>query len=377
MSDSRTTDGRDALSMEQAQLLTELIQIGIALTSERDLGVLLERIVAEARRFTRAEAGTLFLREGDVLRFAVVQNDAMAQRYGEREMKRRLTDENLTLGRRSLAGFVCETGQVVNLADAYEMPEGSTFAFNWRFDARTNYRTRSVLIVPLQEPSGYVLGALQLINALDIDGEAIPFDASYESLVRALASQAAVAIRNARLEELSFKDSLTDVYNRRYFKLRLDEEAKRHVRFEQPLSLVYVDVDRFKAINDEFGHGAGDKVLRETAQLLVNQSRSFTTVTRHGGDEFAILLVNTPKAGAVTYANRMKGVIERYPFGHGSVTVSIGVATLPDDAVTADALVAAADSALYDAKRTGRNTVNYAGAPEGPRTPTSLGTAPA
>jgi diguanylate cyclase (GGDEF)-like protein len=355
--DARTSDGRDALSMEQAQLLTELIQIGIALTSERDLGVLLERIVAEARRFTRAEAGTLFLREGDHLRFAVVQNDAMARRYGEREMKRRLTDENLTIGRRSLAGFVCESGQVLNLADVYEMPEGSTFAFNWRFDARTNYRTRSVLIVPLQEPSGHVLGALQLINALDIDGEAIPFDASYESLVRALASQAAVAIRNARLEELSFRDSLTEVYNRRYFKLRLDEEAKRHVRFEQPLSLVYVDIDHFKSINDDFGHAAGDKVLRETAQLLVNQSRSFTTVTRHGGDEFAILLVNTPKAGAVTYANRMKGVIERYPFGHGPVTVSIGVATVPDDAVTADGLVAAADAALYEVKRTGRNAV--------------------
>lgn len=343
---------------EQTRLLTELIQIGIALTSERDLGVLLERIVAEARRFTGAEAGTLFLREGDLLRFAVVQNDAMTRRYGEREMKRRLTIEALSVDDPSLAGHVVQSGLVINLADAYRVTPGSSYTFNWRFDARTNYRTRSVLVVPLQDPSGYVLGVLQLINALDAQGKPIPFDPGYEGLVRALASQAAVAIRNVRLEELSFKDPLTDVYNRRYFKLRLEEESKRHLRFSQALSLVLVDVDHFKEINDGFGHGTGDTVLRETAQLLVNQSRSFTTVTRYGGDEFAVLLVNTPKSGAATYAQRMKGVIERYPFVHGTVTVSLGVAALPDDAGDSDQLFSAADRALYEAKRTGRNTVS-------------------
>jgi diguanylate cyclase (GGDEF)-like protein len=350
----------EASGIDEAQLLADLIQIGIALSSERDLGRLLERIVAEARRFTRAEAGTLFLREGDALRFTVVQNDPMVQRFGEIEAKRRISDEPLTLGRRSLAGFVAETGQVINLDDAYDVPTGSPFAFNWRFDARTNYRTRSVLVVPLQDPNDHVIGVLQLMNAADRNGNPIAFDEGFESLVRSLASQAAVAIRNARLEELSFKDSLTDVYNRRYFRLRLEEEAKRHSRFEQPLSLVIVDVDHFKEINDRAGHGTGDQVLREISQLLVNQSRSFTTVTRYGGDEFAILLVNTPKTGAVTYAQRMKGVIERYPFAHGPVTVSIGVAGLPDDATTGDALVTAADRGLYEAKRTGRNAVGVA-----------------
>lgn len=344
-------------SIDQARLLTELIQIGIALTSERDLGTLLERIVAESRRFTRAEAGTLFLRDGDALRFAVVQNDLLSQRFGEREMRRRLTFEPLPVDRPSLAGYVAQTGQVINLADAYELPPGSPFLFNWRFDTRTNYRTRSVLVVPLSDPTGAVLGVLQLINALTDDGSAIPFDPGFENLIRALASQAAVAIRNARLEDLSFRDGLTDVYNRRYFKLRIEEEAKRHLRFEQPLSLVLVDLDHFKEINDQFGHATGDVVLREAAQLLVNQSRSFTTVTRYGGDEFAVVLVNTPKTGAATYAQRMKGVIERYPFKHGPVTVSLGVAALPDDARTGEELLAAADRGLYDAKRVGRNAV--------------------
>ncbi len=343
--------------VDVTRLLTELIQIGIALTSERDVTALLERIVAEARRFTHAEAGTLFLRDGDVLRFAVVQNDVLARRLGDREMRRRLQEEPLKVEESSLAGHVAQTGQVVNLSDAYGVPEGRTYRFDWRLDTKTSYRTRTVLVVPLQDPSGYVLGVLELINALDEAGNVVAFDPEYESLIRALASHAAVAIRNTRLEELSFKDPLTDVYNRRYLKLRLDEETRRHQRFQQSMSIVLVDVDFFKKINDGFGHAAGDDVLRQVAQLLVNQSRSFTTVTRYGGDEFAILLVQTPKVGAVTYARRMKGVIERYPFAHGPVTASFGVASLPEDAATGDALVAAADRALYEAKRLGRNTV--------------------
>ncbi len=339
---------------DHTRLLSELIQIGIALTSERDLGVLLERILAEARRFTGADAGTLFLREGDQLVFAVVQNDALAHRFGEREMRLRFQYEPLKLSNPSLAGYVTQTGEVINLPDAYHVPNDRPYGFNWRLDARNAYRTRSVLIVPLQDPSGYVLGVLQLINALDDAGEIVAFDPQYESLVRALASQAAVAIRNTRLEELSFKDPLTDVHNRRYLKLRLDEEINRHARFGQALSLVLIDIDHFKQINDRFGHAAGDEVLRGVSQLLVNQSRSFTTVTRYGGDEFAILLVNTPKEGVTSYAQRMKGVVERYPFRHGPVRLSFGVATLPDDAVAAEGLIAAADKALYDAKRQGR-----------------------
>jgi diguanylate cyclase (GGDEF)-like protein len=344
--------------VELTRLLTELIQIGIALTSERDLGALLERIVAEARRFTRAEAGTLFLRDGELLRFTVVQNDALARRIGEREMRRRLQDEPLRIDQPSFAGHVAQTGDVISLADAYAAPTGRPFTFNRRLDAKTSYQTRSVLVVPLQDATGYVLGVLQLINALDGDGNVVPFDPGYENLIRALASQAAVAIRNTRLEELSFKDSLTEIYNRRYFKLRIDEESRRHLRFEQPLSLVFVDVDYFKAINDQFGHATGDEVLREVAQLLVNQSRSFTTVTRYGGDEFAIILVNTARAGARVYAERIRATIEGHAFGHGRATMSLGVAALPDDGTSADDLIVAADRALYDAKRLGRNRVS-------------------
>ena len=197
---------------------------------------------------------------------------------------------------------------------------------------------------------------LELINALD-RGRVVPFDSQYEGLVRSLASQAAVALRNARLEDLSFKDALTDVYNRRYFTIRMEEEFKRHCRFGEPLSLALMDLDHFKEVNDRFGHRAGDQALRDVAQLLVKHSRSFSIVTRYGGDEFAIILVNTPKAGGLTYAERIRAVVEQNAFPHGPVTVSLGIASLPEDATTVDDLIVAADQALYDAKRLGRNRV--------------------
>jgi diguanylate cyclase (GGDEF)-like protein len=338
--------------------LKQLIGIGIALTSERELSKLLERIVGEARRFANAETGALFLRDGDALRFAVAQNDGLLERLGEHEMRRHFAAEPLTLAQPSLAGYVALTGRLVNLPD--EALGDQPYAFNRELDALFRYQTGSVLVVPLQEPKGEVIGVLQLVNARNDHGEVVPFEAELEGLVQALASQAAVAIRNARLEELSFKDPLTGVYNRRHFALRIDEEATRHARFGEPLSLVLLDLDRFKQINDELGHAAGDDTLRESAQLIVANSRSFSVVTRYGGDEFAVLLVNTPKAGAVKYARRIKDVIERHRFAHGPLTVSVGIAALPEDVTHSAELVPAADRALYAAKRLGRNLIEVA-----------------
>jgi diguanylate cyclase (GGDEF)-like protein len=351
------TNGTSRTSVNQ--LLKQLIQIGIALTSERNLSSLLERIVAEARRFTNAEAGTLYLRDGDALRFAAAQNDALLERLGEREMRRQLA-EPLPLTQASLAGYVARTGKPICLPDANGVSRNRPYVFNQDLDARLHGETGSVLVVPLQDPSRDVIGVLQLINARNGAGEVMPFDPEIESLMQALAAQAAVAIRNARLEELSFKDPLTGVYNRRYFTLRLEEEAKRHARFGEPMSLVLVDIDRFKAINDQLGHRAGDDALKEVAQLIVTNSRSFSIVTRYGGDEFAVLLVNTPKHGAVKYAQRIRDVIERHQFASGALTVSVGIAALPDDVLSWEDLVPAADRALYTAKRLGRNAIEVA-----------------
>ncbi len=343
---------------DRTQRLEDLIEIGIALTSERDLYALLERILEQARRFTHAEAGTLFLREGDQLRFAVVQNDFLESRFGKRDMQRRLQAAPLPLSEPSLAGHVAKTGEIINVADAYAIGVQQTLSFNQKVDASNDYGTRSVFVVPLQDPTGSIVGVLELLNALSENGAIVPFDLEYERLILALASQAAIAIRNARLEDLSFKDGLTELYNRRYFALRVDEEAKRSARFGHPLSLVYFDLDDFRRLNDDKGRAAGDEVLRETSRLLMKHSRSFTILARREGDDFAAILANTPKAGAVTYAERIRAVIERHPFAEGVVTACFGVAALPADAASAEDLMAQAERALNEAKRLGKNRVS-------------------
>jgi len=190
------------LSLDRARLLKELIEIGIALTSERDLTSLPARILTEARRFTHAEAGTFYLREGDRLRFAAVQNDALARTRGE-QATRELFPPDVPMTERSLAGYVALSRDILRVSDAYDIPTDRPYGFNRAIDAQTGYRTQSLLIVPLMEATGHVIGVFQLINALDAHGQIIPFDADYEELIRALASLATVAIRNAQLEELA------------------------------------------------------------------------------------------------------------------------------------------------------------------------------
>jgi diguanylate cyclase (GGDEF)-like protein len=334
-------------------LLRDLIDIDIALTTERSLPVLLGRILAEARRITRAEAGTLFLREGDRLRFAMTQNDVLAARLSPGELETRFRDGWLPVDGSSLAGWAAMRNEVLNVDDAYALSADSPYAFHASFDDRTVYRTRSVMVVPLQDPGARVIGVLELINALDDKGRAVPFHRGWEPFVRALASVAAAALNNVQLEQMSYKDPLTGIYNRRYFALRLDEELQRQVRSGQPLSLLLIDIDHFKAINDTRGLGAGDDTLRELAAALLDEPpRGFSVTSRYDDDEFAVLLTDTTKSGALGYARRLQAAMGRRDFPSGRVTLSMGVATLPDDAAGGQDLLRAADRALYQAKRT-------------------------
>jgi diguanylate cyclase (GGDEF)-like protein len=340
-----------------ASAYQDLVRIGLVLTRETDLSILLDRILREARWFTSADAGTLYLLDGERLHFAVVQNDFLTRRLGVEEMRRCLQAEPLRLDEPSLAGHVARSGDILNLHDTHMIPPDRPYGFDGRIDARCEYTTRSVLVVPLHDPSGKILGVLQLINALDRDGAVVAFDPRYESLVRALAAQSAVAIRNARLDALALKDALTDAYNRQYLLARLEEECGRYGRGAQPVSLVFVDLDHFRSVNEGLGEAAGDALLRDVARLLLKHSRSFTVVSRCGGDEFAVLLTGTAKAGARQYAERVRLVIERSSFPYGAVSASLGVASLPDDARSAAELLLAAERAAATAKRLGRNRV--------------------
>ena len=160
------------------------------------LGIVLERVLTKARRFTRAEAGTIYVREGNTLHFAVVQNDAIARRPGEQDL-RRIQMEPLELTQHSLAGYVGITGRALNVRDAYRITPERPYRFDRAFDERNNYRTVSVFLVPIHDQSKSVLGVIQLINALDAHGRPVPFRPPYGYVQHALASYAAIAIRNA------------------------------------------------------------------------------------------------------------------------------------------------------------------------------------
>ncbi len=164
---------------------------------------------------------------------------------------------------------------------------------------------------------------------------------------------------NRKLEELSFVDSLTDIGNRRQFERMLDLEWRRAVRSASPLSLIIADIDHFKAFNDTHGHQAGDRCLRDVATLMdAIVQRAGDQVARYGGEEFAAMLPETDAQGAVAIAERMRQAVEGLETQGGRVTVSFGVATIiATDASSPNALVAAADAALYEAKRAGRNAV--------------------
>jgi diguanylate cyclase (GGDEF)-like protein len=193
-------------------------------------------------------------------------------------------------------------------------------------------------------------------QSAEIAGFAARLDSAYKELESA----------NTRLKETSFKDEVTGLYNRRFFSIRLEEEMQRHRRFNHPVSVVLIDLDGFKAVNDDMGHAVGDETLRDLAQILMKHSRGINVVARYGGDEFAVLLVETSKAGARLYADRIRQVVGTFPFSHGKrITASFGIASLPDDeAATSEELVRSADEALYTAKRAGKNQVATTDSPE-------------
>ena len=190
--------------------------------------------------------------------------------------------------------------------------------------------------------------------------------------VRVLLEPASVALDNAlllkRAEALSVTDDLTHLYNSRYLNLVLRRETKRASRSGRPLSLLFIDLDGFKAVNDTHGHLFGSRTLVEAAAVIRASARETDVVSRFGGDEFAIILPDTGGEGAFAVGARLRDKIAAYRFLAGDgldirLTASVGVATLPDVAASAEELVQAADKAMYQVKDSGKNGIQAAIAP--------------
>ena len=194
-------------------------------------------------------------------------------------------------------------------------------------------------------------------------------EARVNSLLRIKALQVALAARetelselNDRLRQISLTDGLTQIENRRSLEMHLHEMWQHSLRLHEPIALIICDIDKFKAVNDNYGHQAGDSVLKEFAQLLKSEAREIDRVGRYGGEEFLLILSGTVLDAAVTFAERLREKVEGHTFTYegGTLrrTMSCGVASSPHPKVKdQEALLRAADDALYVAKETGRNRV--------------------
>ena len=212
--------------------------------------------------------------------------------------------------------------------------------------------------------------ATRTLGVMSIARRGESFSEADQDVFKYLIGQASSSIENVALHEMvseqAVTDELTGLANNRAFRAVVDKEAARARRFGHPLSLLMLDIDNFKRVNDTHGHPQGDEVLRRIGRILRAESRGIDAPARYGGEEFAVCLPETGTQGAVELAERIRSQIEaeEVPFaerdGALRITASLGVATIPDSAVDVRALVAAADSALYAAKRSGKNRVELA-----------------
>jgi len=255
--------------------------------------------------------------------------------------------------------WVRDEGFCVSVPDLRREPELARYGVGGVFG--------SVVVLPLK-CKGRTYGVLEAWSRSAANFA--PDDVGFLSLLSMLV---AGMIRNAEhLETLIFRDPLTHVYNRGYLEDQLEREIERYKRTNEPVAFLLVDVDNFKQVNTNFGHPVGDLILSSIAQLLEDKVRQIDVVARYGGDEFGIILPDTIGEHALMTAERLRGVIEANDFaltcpsiGDTRVTISVGGAICPSDAVTKEDLIEKADKALAQAERAGKNRVVFFSLPSG------------
>jgi two-component system cell cycle response regulator len=206
-------------------------------------------------------------------------------------------------------------------------------------EGNLHYVLRSVF--PIRNPNREVVGAI--VSVVDVT-----YRVEYENQLKAL---------NQKLQSLAVTDGLTGLHNHRAFQDYLEEQFQTAMRNKQPLALILMDVDHFKQYNDTYGHQAGDEVLRQVAQILQANVREGDFVARYGGEEFVVVLPRADSESAVAVAERLRRAVESAEWHLRPITGSFGVASIRPDMETRQELIEAADQALYQAKKNGRNRV--------------------
>ncbi len=217
---------------------------------------------------------------------------------------------------------------------------------------------QSLLCVPLIT-KGEAIGVINISNK---KGDML-FNQKDLEFMTSLANQAAIAIDNAKLYELATRDGLTKLYINRHFMTLLENEIRRCSRYKHNMSVIMIDIDDFKQINDSMGHLVGDQILREVSSQILTTVRKIDVAGRYGGEEFVVLLPETTKYGAGIIAERLRKNIESLTVRtihnfNTKTTVSMGISQFPDDGTNTQEIIEAADKALYYSKRNGKNIVS-------------------
>lgn len=338
--------GPGELQRKRLQIAT-FNEIGKALTSSLDLREVLNIVMDKISELLHPKNWSLLLlnEESRELRFEIVVGP------GSEKIK----DLRLKLGE-GVAGWVARERRPLLVADASKDPR-----FWKKADEVSSFTTQSIVCVPLVT-RGKCLGVIELINEV----EQKRFVEDDLLVLTTLADYTAIAIENAiffnRVQELTITDDLTKLYNSRFLHSRLEYEVERAKRFKNPLSMIFLDLDFFKEVNDSFGHLCGSQLLKEVAQLIIGMTRNVDMVCRYGGDEFIIMMPETQKENAVVVAEKIRVTIREATFLRDDginvrLTGSFGVACFPEDARDKDGLIQMADNAMYRVKTTTKDGV--------------------
>lgn len=331
---------------EQLRLLSEVIRTANSyLEPEAVINFIMERV----KHLVECQAWSLLLldEESNQLYFKAA--------LGEKSEK--LSQIRMKIGE-GVAGKVVENGQPMIVDDTRRCPY-----FNPEIDRITKFETKNILAVPLKA-RGKIIGAFEIINKQGkIENSFTERDLE---TVMLFLEPAAIALENAMLfqktKELTLIDDLTHLYNTRYLYQSLKAEISRGKRYGYPLSVLFLDLDGFKAVNDKNGHLVGSTTLKIVAKILKEGIRNVDIAARYGGDEFTLILPNTDVEGAKIVAERLRSTIEKYPYEEElgvkiKLSASFGISNFPYHGDNPEILIQKADQAMYKVKETTKNAV--------------------
>ena len=326
------------------QNLSLLYNIGRAMTYISDLKNLLQYILKKAVMITNAEKGSIMLLDPDTNRLLI----SVIEGLEDNDQQEKINNKQVTC--KSFKPGEGVAGQVFQEAKPIVL---NNIKGEDKFIEADSSFVRSIACIPMLVYND-AIGVINVTNKRDDEH----FTEVDVEMLKAVTDQAAVAINKAQLREMAVTDFLTGLYIRRYFMSKLQDELLRSERYNKIFSIVMADIDKFKNVNDTYGHTAGDKVLKAVGDFFQTNIRQVDIVARYGGEEFVILFPETDKEAAYVLAERLrKGFSQIRLDNLPGLSISSGISTFPEDGKDIQTLIKNADTAMYSAKQKGRNKV--------------------